>query len=299
MKKKNKLIRLLTLLVSVALLVSLFSTTGTAFADDGDDVYYDEYGNELADPYNAVECYTENGTPVACPVYDADEDEDDDSEDGKSIPPGQMVRNGLSGLVVGENVTEGYFLVETNFGIVQVYTGEDVANMTGQRVAVKLGKVEGGASMYAHNGTGNATGNIYRVSTALQFRLIPSKGALKHKWGSVESLGQGCVFIDEEGNQIPVQCGNSSGNIIGLVGGSGNGTSGNGTPLLLQTQQMSKIRARIQLRLEQAENEGDGKTRARLQSQLEKFEEKQLRLEEKKAERATVRAEKAQKKGQK
>ncbi|MFC1948022.1 hypothetical protein ACFLXY_08915, partial [Chloroflexota bacterium] len=248
MKRKNKTIRLLTLIMSVILLVSLFGTAGAAFAE-----------------------------------------EDDDSEDAKSIPPGQMVRNGLSGLVVGINVTSGYFLVETNFGIVRVesdivkgYTDEEAANMTGQRVAVKLEKVKGGVSEYAHNGTDNGTasefGNICRVATALQFRLIPSKGAMKHKWGSVESLGQGCVFVDEDGNQIPAECGNSSGNVIGLVGGSGNGTGGNATALLLRTQQMSKIQNRIQLRLEQAENEGDGVTQARLQWQLRKFEDKQLRL---------------------
>jgi hypothetical protein len=198
MKKKNKLFKLLTLLVSVTLLIGLFNTAGTAFADENDDtVYYDEYGNELTDPYNAVECYTENSTLVACPVYVADED--DDSRDGKTIPPGQMIRNGLSGPVVAVNVSSEYFLVETNFGIVQVCTNQTInASMIGQRVAVKLGKTVGGASEYAHNGTGNATGNIYRVATALQFRLIPSKGALKHKWGSVESLGQGCIFIDEE-----------------------------------------------------------------------------------------------------
>jgi hypothetical protein len=173
--------------------------------------------------------------------------------------------------------------------------------MTGHRVAVKLVKVEGGASKYAHNSTDNGTaseyGNIYRVATALQFRLIPSDSAKKHKWGSVEPLGQGCVFIDEEGNQIPVQCGNSSGNVIGLVGGSGNGTSGNVTPMLLQTQQMSKILARIQQRIGQVEDEGDEKTRDRLQKQLEKFVDKQQRLEEKKVERAAIRAQKAQKKG--
>lgn len=273
MKGKNKPIKLITLAISVVLLVSLFGTTGTVFAD-----------------------------------------ENEDSDVEKSIPPGQMVRNGLSGPVVGVNVSSKYFLVETNFGIVQVCTNQTVnASMIGQRVAVKLGKVEGGASAYAQNGTDNVTGNVtgitangtimnysnlYRVATALQFRLIPSKGAMKHKWGSLESLGQGCVFIDEDGNQIPVQCGNSSGNVIGLVGGSGNGTSGNVTPLLLQTQQMSRIRARIQLRLEQAEDEGDTKTQERLEKQLEKFEEKQLRIEEKRAERAAVRAGKAQKKGQ-
>ncbi|HEY93957.1 MAG TPA: hypothetical protein G4O15_03330 [Dehalococcoidia bacterium] len=268
MKRKNKSVRLLTLVISAILLVSLFGSAGTASADG-----------------------------------------DDDSDDKKSIPPGQMVRNGLSGYVVSVNTTAGYFLVETNFGIVQVdtdivkeYTDEEATNMTGHRVAVKLEKVKGGASKYAQNGTDNGTasefGYIYRVATALQFRLIPSNGAMKHKWGTVESLGQGCVFIDEEGTQIPVQCGNSSGNVIGLIAGSGNGTSGNSTPLLLQTQQMSKIRARIQLRLEQAENEGDGKIRERLQERLEKFEAKQQRLEERKAERAAIRAEKAQKKGQ-
>ena len=263
MRKKNKLIKLLTLLVSVTLLVGLFSTAGTAYAD-----------------------------------------EDEDSEDGTSIPPGQMVRNGLSGPIVAVNVSSKYFLVETNFGIVQVCTNQTInASMIGQRVAVKIDKVEGGASMYAHNGTDNGTesefGYIYRVATALQFKLIPSKGMNKHSWGTIESSGQGCYLVDEEGNQIPIACGNASGNVIGLVGGSGNGTSGNCTPLLLQTQQMSRILNRIELRLKQAEDEGDTKTQARLDKQLEKFGEKQLRLEEKKAERAAIRAEKAQKKGQK
>jgi hypothetical protein len=256
---KKKIVRFLTLLVSAVLLVSLFSTAGIAFADEGEG-----------------------------------------SEDGKRIPPGQMVRNGLSGPIVGVNATSGYFLVETNFGIVQVCTNQTInASMIGQRVAVKLEKAAGGASAYAHNGTGNATGNIYRVATALQFRLIPSNGAKKHKWGTIESSGQGCYLLDQKGNQIPIACGNASGNVIGLVGDSGNGTGGNGTALLLQTQQMSKIRLRIQQRLEQADAEGDGKTYQRLQKQLEKFEEKQLRLEEKKAERAANKAEKGQRNGQK
>ena len=59
------------------------------------------------------------------------------------------------------------------------------------------------------------------------------------------------------------------------------------------------IKDRIALKMiEQAEAEGDAKTCERLQNQLEKFEAKQLRLEERKAERPAVRAEKAWKKGQ-
>ncbi|UCD08602.1 MAG: hypothetical protein JSU79_09610 [Dehalococcoidales bacterium] len=263
MKGKKKLIRLFTLIISIILLVSLLGTAGTVFADEGDD-----------------------------------------TGDEKSIPPGQMVRNGLSGPVVGVNVTSGYFLVETKFGIVQVCTNQTVnASMIGQRIAVKLEKVDGGASMYAHNGTDNGTesefGYIYRVARALQFRLIPSKSAMNHKWGTVESSSQGCVFVDEEGTQIPAVCGNSSGNVIGLIGGSGNGTSGNVTPLLLQTQHMGRILARIQLRLEQAEDEGDEKTYARLQRQLEKLNEKQLRLEAKRAEKAADKGKKGPKSGKK
>jgi len=315
MKGKIKFSRFLTLIISVTLLISLFGTAATALADEGDDediVYYDINGNKLSDPYNAELCYSENGTPIPCPVYTADEDNEPKGE--KSIPPGQLVRNGLSGPVVAVNVTSQYFLVETKFGIVQVFTDADVANMTGHRVAVKLGKIEGGASAFAHNGTDNVTGNVtgitangtvmqfgnlYRVATALQFRLIPSKGMNKHSWGTIESMNQGCFLVDEEGNQIQAVCGNSSGNVIGLISGSGNGTGGNATPLLLQTQQMSRILARIQLRLEQAENEDNEETQARLEKQLEKLEKKQLQLEEKRAERAAVRAEKAQNKGQK
>ncbi|UCD10068.1 MAG: hypothetical protein JSU79_05355, partial [Dehalococcoidales bacterium] len=85
MKKRNKVIRLITLAISVVLLVSLLGTGGIAFAE-----------------------------------------EDEDSGKAKSIPPGQMVRNGLSGPVVGVNVTSGYFLVETKFGIVQVCTNQTV-----------------------------------------------------------------------------------------------------------------------------------------------------------------------------
>jgi hypothetical protein len=108
-------------------------------------------------------------------------------------------------------------------------------------------------------------------------------------------LSQGCVFVDEDGNQIPAACGNTSGNVIGLVGGSGNGTSANATPSLLKTQQMSRVQDRIRLRLEQAEDEGDGKTRMRLERQLAKFDAKQKWLEQRKAERAAARG---QKKGQ-
>ncbi|UCC15967.1 MAG: hypothetical protein JSU58_06215 [Dehalococcoidales bacterium] len=313
MKKRNKVIRLITLAISVILLVSLLGTGGTAFADGDDDtVYYDVKGNKLEDPCGFKgKCYiysenssdntTENLTSVECPKCTK---KNDDSGEKKRIPPGQMVRRGLTGYVVGVNVTDGYyyFLVETNFGIiVKVCTNQTTnqtvnATMIGKRVAVKLEKVEGGASEYAQNGTDNRTDNVtgaYREANAIQFRLIPSKGGMKHKWGTVGPLGQGCIFEDEDGNQIPAACGNSSGNVIGLVGGSGNGTGGNGTAMLIQTQQMSRILNRIEQRIQQAEDEGDEVTLAWLQWKYKKFEAKQLRLEEQKA----ARAQKANKKG--
>ncbi len=140
---KNKgLLRFLAVFITITLLATLGGTAVLA-DEEGDEledtVYYDEDGNPLEDPYNADTCYDAEGNEIPCP------EEQEDSRGDKPIPPGQLVRRGLSGSIVG--VGDGYVLIETNFGVVKVYTDEEVdESVIGQRVAVKLGKTEGGAS---------------------------------------------------------------------------------------------------------------------------------------------------------
>jgi hypothetical protein len=316
----KKFARFLTIISSIVLLVSLFGTAGiVVMAEDGEEdeetTYYDENGENLTDPWNADECYNAEGELVPCPEMPEDKEEDG-SGNATRIPPGQLVRGGVSGPIVG--IGDGYVLIETNFGVVQIYTDEEVVeSMIGQRVAIKLAKTAGGASGYARGdeeedteegddtsgddtggGDENGDSEYYRVATAEQFKLIPGKGTKKHSWGTVESTEEGCFFVDEDGNEIPIECGDTDEDVVGLIGGGDDengGTDENGgSPVLLGTEQTSKIQERIEKRLEQAEEEGDEKTLQRLQQQLERYEEKQLERQEKKAEREAARAEKAQ-----
>ncbi len=325
MGKNKGLLRCLAAFITIILLVT-FSGMAVLADEEGDEpedtVYYDENGDELEDPYDADICFDAEGNEIPCP------DETGDSSGDKPIPPGQLVRRGLSGPIVG--VGDGYVLIETNFGVVKVYTDEEVdESMIGQRVAVKLGKTEGGPSGVAGDdeedggegqegddteGTGDGDGDaesgeggdsneapddsaFYREATAEQFKLIPSKGTKEHRWGTIETTEEGCTFVDDEGNTIPTECGDTDEDVVGLVGG-GDDEDGDGTPELIGTEQTSKIQERIEARLAKAEEDGDDKTIQRLQQKLERYEEKQAERQARAEERAAARADKSQNKGQ-
>lgn len=266
--------RLISYSVTMVFVASVFCLPGTvALADEGDNV-------------------TDNVTALF---------NEDDTREGTPVPPGQMVRRGVSGPIV--EVGDGYFVIETNFGLVKVYTaGEVDESMIGQRVAVKLEKTDRTAGVNNGTGTGDnvTTSNVtasqnrfYREVDAEQFKLIPSRSTKEHRWGTVEETEAGCFFVDGDGNEIPTECTESDEDVIGLVSTESGNTS-DGQPVFFGTEKTSKIQTRIQQRLAKAEEEGDEKVTKRLRDQLDRYEEKQVERQEKKEVRIKVRAEKSQ-----
>ncbi|MBN2239996.1 MAG: hypothetical protein JW712_09480 [Dehalococcoidales bacterium] len=291
--KKTSTRLIFSVFLSAVFLITAFCLPGTiAMAEEGDNVT-----DNTTSPFDGIsgDDTTDNTTDIF-DGSDNETDTGDDTGDEKSIPPGQLVRRGLSGPIM--EVGDGYIVIETNFGLVKVYTDEEVdESMVGQRVAVKLSKNERtstatGIESAGDNATATQTrSQYYRETEAEQFKLIPTKAKNEHRWGTVESTEEGCFFVDDQGNQIPTECSGSDEDVIGLVGESENGTGAE--PALLGSEQASKIQVRIQQRLARAEEEGDQKVLQRLQTQLERYEQKQLERQEKKEARIAERAEKA------
>jgi len=191
------------------------------------------------------------------------------------IPPGQMVRRGLSGPIEGIGTDAGqgtemlFLLIRTNFGIVKVYVPASLGLMTSDfdgdpppRVAVKLAKMPGGASGFAPGQSQNtdSTGEEpYRVEVAERIKVIPGQASRSHEWGAEE---------------------------IAIVQGEGSGKQFKGF------EQTYRIISRLEALIGQAKDAGDEGFTKRLEQRLEKQKEKQQRLLEKAQEHASDKANK-------
>ncbi|MDD5094745.1 MAG: cadherin-like domain-containing protein [Dehalococcoidia bacterium] len=154
---------------------------------------------------------SENPATVTVTVSNGDEE-----EDGKAVPPGQMVRRGLSGPIAGWDLdSEGaitYLYISTNFGTVRVdvssfgLTEEDVAE--GMRVVLKLADEE--------SDSGDDDTGAYRTAIAEDLKANRS---LQSVDTADAGIGKGNAF--GKGN-------NNAGSSAGNNGNGGNGNSSGG-----------------------------------------------------------------------
>jgi len=164
------------------------------------------------------------------------------------VPPGQMVRRGLSGpieKVVGtvEAPDMLFLLIRTNFGLVKVYVPDNLVPAegfaVGQRVAVKLApdniKVD-------HEGASVQQGQEepYRVAVAEQVKIVPVQASRSHTYGAEE-----ITVVQDSG---------SGKQIKGLV-------------------QRNSILTRLEALIDEADDTGNEALEERLQQRLEKQEQ--------------------------
>jgi len=169
------------------------------------------------------------------------------------VPPGQMVRRGLSGpieKVVGtvEAPDMLFLLIRTNFGLVKVYVPDNLVPAegfaVGQRVAVKLApdniKVD-------HEGASVQQGQeepyrvaVAEVAVAEQVKIVPVQASRSHTYGAEE-----ITVVQDSG---------SGKQIKGLV-------------------QRNSILTRLEALIDEADDTGNDALEERLQQRLEKQEQ--------------------------
>ena len=212
-------------------------------------------------------------------VLGASPTNDEGPRGDKPIPPGQLVRRGIFGTVVGY-VDDGV-IIETKFGEVTVLVDDATSYADGARFSALLDR-----SPVPPDASGTPDDGSFRTVTALRVTGVPNKASRSHLRSVVVGSSSGTddegtlTILDDDGNPIVLENGGASGTLDGedtilLIRGRGVGP-----PVVIDGITSSSVHQRLARLLETAPPERLAKfeelilaRQARLDARLQRLEE--------------------------